>query len=550
LISAYLVATTSQEPPSLINMKILKNAKVYTLNPAQPQVDALVIGGQHPHRKEIVSAGNVDKLEAEFGHLTETEDLGGKTVLPGLTDAHIHIQQYANYLQSVDLFGTDKATGLEKIAARAAETPSGGWVIAYGWSQDLWGGKPPLTELDNAVPDHRVLLMGVSLHVLWANSAAMKSAGIDPSTPDPPKGIIKKDGNGTLTGLFYEDAMKLFNHVLPDPSDEATLELFELAQQDLWQKGITGIHDFDRIPSFITLQTLHQQGRLKMRVLKNLPVESLDVFIESGLRSGLGDELLRIGSIKAFADGALGARTAAMFAPYDDDPENLGMPLLDVEDLTEFGQKAVANGFSLTVHAIGDAANHQMLNGFQQIRAFEQINGLPHRRHRLEHVQVLHPEDLHRLTELDLIASMQPIHATSDIDMAEAGWGERSRFAYAWNTLLENGTRLVFGSDAPVDTPNPFAGLHAAVTRQRSNGYPHPDGWYPTERIGLQQALEAYTLGAAYTAGLESRLGMISPGYLADLIVLDTDPFKVPPNSLKDLHPSATMVGGDWVFRI
>lgn len=529
-------------------MKILKNAQIHTLNPQQPTADAIVISSQTPYLNRIIAVGQTDRLEAEFGQIAEIEDLGGRVILPGLTDAHIHIRHYANALRSVNLFGVGKAAGLEMLAARVAETPKGEWVTAYGWSKDLWGDAP-LSELDAATPNHPTLLMGVSLHVTWANSAAMHAAGITPSTPDPHKGVIDKDSAGRLTGLFYEEAMKLFDHTLPAPTDEATLKLFENAQLDLWKKGITGIHDFDRVPSFITLQTLRQQDRLRLRVVKNLPVELLETFTESGLRSGFGDDLLRIGSIKAFADGALGARTAAMLQPYDDNPGNTGMLMLDAEDLIDFGTRAVSNGFSLTVHAIGDAANHQMLNGFAALRQYEQENHLPHYRHRLEHVQVLHPDDLDRLTELDLIASMQPIHATSDIDMANIGWGDRSRYAYAWQTLNSRGTRLTFGSDAPVDTPNPFAGLHAAVTRQRGNGFPGPKGWYPQERLSLTAAIQAYTQGAAYTAGMEDRLGMLVPGFLADLIVLEENPFQVQSQDLQHLVPIATMVGGEWVFR-
>jgi predicted amidohydrolase YtcJ len=529
-------------------MKILKNAQIHTLNPGQPKANAIVISGQTPYLNRIITVGQSDRLEAEFGQLAKIEDLGGHVIFPGLTDAHIHIRHYANALQSVNLFGVEKGAGLEKLADRAAETPKGDWVTAYGWSKDFWGDAP-LSELDAATPNHPTLLMGVSLHVSWANSVAMHTAGITLSTPKPHKGVIDQDSDGKLTGLFYEEAMKLFDHILPAPTDEATLKLFENAQLDLWKKGITGIHDFDRVPSFITLQTLRQQDRLRLRVVKNLPVELLGTFTESGLRSGFGDDLLRIGSIKAFADGALGARTAAMLQPYDDDPKNTGMLMLDAEDLIEFGTRAVSNGFSLTVHAIGDAANHQMLNGFAALRQYEQENNLPHYRHRLEHVQVLHPDDLNRLTELDLIASMQPIHATSDIEMADVGWRERSQYAYAWQTLNSRGTRLAFGSDAPVDTPNPFAGLHAAITRQRGNGYPGPAGWYPQEKLSLSAALQAYTQGAAYTAGMEDRLGMLAPGFLADLIVLEEDPFLVPPQDLQYLAPTATMVGGEWVFR-
>jgi predicted amidohydrolase YtcJ len=391
--------------------------------------------------------------------------------------------------------------------------------------------------------------MGVSLHVLWANSAAIEAAGIDTGTPDPSEGIIERGSDGRLTGLFFEEAMRLFDNVLLPPSGEKTLRLFEHAQQSLWSMGITGVHDFDRIPCFITLQTLRQHSRLKLRVVKNLPVESLDELIASGLRTGLGDDLLRIGAVKAFADGALGARTAAMLEPYLDNRSNRGMLRLDAEGLLEIGQRAAANGFGLTIHAIGDAANHEILNGFEQLRKLEEQHGWPHYRHRIEHVQLLHPEDLDRLADLDLIASMQPIHCTSDIEMADTGWGDRSRYAYAWQTLLTHGTRLTFGSDSPVDSPNPFYGLHAAVTRQKAGGAPDPEGWYPQERISLHAALTAYTSGPAYTSSREDRLGKLAAGFLADLIVLDENPFDLPPADLRDLRPVATMVGGEWVYR-
>jgi len=531
-------------------MKLLYNTKIHTLNPRQPLANALVINHHPAYEGRILAIGDYQQLEAEFGPIARQENLGGRTILPGLADAHIHLRHYANALQSLDLFGDDKQTCLDKVARQAAQTPPGTWIQGYGWSQDNWDGQfPSAADLDTVTQEHPVLLMAVSVHAVWVNSQALQAAGINANTPDPPKGIIQRNPQGEPTGLFLEEAMKCFDHVLPAPTAESTLALYEHAQEQLWQLGITAVHDFDRIPSFIALQTLHSQGRLKLRVNKNLPVESLEMIIESGLRSGFGDHFLRIGSIKAFADGALGPRTAAMLAPYQDVPGSHGMLLLDAEDLVEFGQKAVQNGLSLTVHAIGDAANHQMLNGFEQLRNYERENSLPHLRHRLEHVQLLHPGDLHRLAQLDLIASMQPIHATSDMEMANTGWGERSCYAYAWRTLLEAHTKLTFGSDAPVDSPNPFYGLHAAVTRQRANGQPGPDGWYPQERLPIIEALKAYTIGPAYTAGLEDRLGILAPGFLADLIVLDQDPFKLPPDELRELKPAATMLGGDWVYN-
>jgi predicted amidohydrolase YtcJ len=304
---------------------------------------------------------------------------------------------------------------------------------------------------------------------------------------------------------------------------------------------------------------LHSDDRLRLRVLKTIPVESLAEAVELGLRSGFGDDFLRIGQVKAFADGALGPRTAAMLQPYEGEPDNYGMCLLDAEEIFERGQQAVENGLALTIHAIGDRAVHEVINAYAQLRNFER--SLPRKaagggkaasskplRHRIEHVQLLHPDDAPRLAGLDLIASMQPVHATSDYPAADRYWGERSAYAYAWRTLMDFGTRMAYGSDAPVESPNPFFGLHAAVTRRRQDGSPGPDGWYPHQKLALEEAFFGYTGGAAYAAGMEDRLGKLAPGYLADLLVLDADPFDCPPDRLHALRPLATMVGGEWVF--
>jgi hypothetical protein len=319
----------------------------------------------------------------------------------------------------------------------------------------------------------------------------------------------------------------------------------------LWQIGLTGAHDFDRRLCFAALQVLHERGELSLRITKSLPLEDLEHAIALGLRTGFGDDLLRIGSIKAFADGALGPRTAAMLQPYEGEPDNRGMLLLDAEELFEHGRSAVQNGLSLAVHAIGDRANHEVLNALTQLRAVErQLSPeRPALRHRIEHVQIIHPDDAGRLVQAGIIASMQPIHATSDYLMADRYWGERSASAYAWRTMLEHDTPLAFGSDAPVESPNPFWGLHAAVTRQRPDGSPGTQGWYPEQRLSVIEALQGFTTGAAYAAGMEDRLGMLASGFLADLLVLDTDPFTSQPEALMDIRPLGTMVEGQWVYR-
>jgi predicted amidohydrolase YtcJ len=312
--------------------------------------------------------------------------------------------------------------------------------------------------------------------------------------------------------------------------------------------GLTGVHDFDRSICFQALQMLDASGSLKLRTLKSIPLEELEHAVQLGLRSGFGSAFLRIGSVKLFADGALGPQTAAMLQPYEDESGNSGLLFMDAEEILEHGQLAAKSGISLATHAIGDRANHEVIKAYIQLRDMEKRTGRLQLRHRIEHVQVLHPDHLRLLAENGIIASMQPIHTTSDMDTADQHWGTRSRYAYAFNTLLANGTRLVFGSDAPVESPNPFWGLHAAVTRQRHSGYPSRDGWYPLERLSLQQALESYTIHPAYAAGWENRLGRLAPGYLADLIVLPSDPFNTDPATLFTLQPERVMVNGEWVF--
>jgi hypothetical protein len=381
------------------------------------------------------------------------------------------------------------------------------------------------------------------------NSAALKLAGVTANTPDPANGQLQRDEHGNLTGILLETAMQLVSKAVPEPSVASVAAAIERAQPLLWRMGLTGAHDFDRRACFMALQELHRQGKLKLRVTKSIPLEELDHAVELGLSTGFGDDWLRIGSVKAFMDGALGPRTAAMFQPYLNEPKNRGILNMDAEELFESGRRAVEVGLSMAVHAIGDRANHEALDAYEQLRRFERDQGLSPLKHRIEHVQVLHPDDAGRLAELGIIASMQPIHATSDMLMADRYWGERAALSYAWRTQVQHGARLAFGSDAPVESPNPFLGLHAAITRQRADGSPAKEGWYPQQRLSLQEAIEAYTVGPACVTGMDTRLGKLSPGYLADLIVLQKDPFDSPPSELLAMESTATMIGGEWAWR-
>jgi predicted amidohydrolase YtcJ len=525
-------------------MKLLYNAYIYTQDPSRPAGSAIVID-----RERIVAVGAANHLLPQYPN-AEKQNMEGRVILPGLTDAHLHLKHYALSLQKVDCETDTKEECLRRVEERAKTARPGEWILGHGWNQNVWGVWPTASELDAIAPNNPVYLTAKSLHAAWANTTALKLARINDQTPDPQNGQIQRNDHGNATGILLETAMELAGAQVPEPSIDEIAEAMEKAQSILWKMGLTGVHDFDRRDSFMALQTLHAQGRLKLRVLKNIPVELLDQAYELGLGAGFGDDWLRIGSVKVFMDGALGPHTAAMFQPYIGEEDNRGILNMDGEELFEYGRKAAQVGLALTVHAIGDRANHEVLNAYEQLRNYERENNLPALRHRIEHVQVIHPDDAARLGKMNVIASMQPIHATSDMLMADAFWGERSRLAYALRTQLEHGARLALGSDAPVESPNPFLGLYAAVVRRRADGSPSPEGWYPEQKLSMAEAWEGFTLGPAYAAHMENRLGRLAPGYLADLIVLDAsqDPFTCDPQDLLTMQSSATMVGGEWVY--
>jgi predicted amidohydrolase YtcJ len=535
------------------NRQVLYNARIYTMDEREPFVSALVIEGG-----KIFRYGDQDSITSQYKGSSTHIDLGGKTIIPGLIDAHIHLQHFALSLQRVDCETSTQGDCIQNVSDKVVGATAGDWILGHGWNQNEWPeGFGDASLLDQIAPENPVYLTAKSLHAAWVNSIALNKAGITALTADPPGGQIQRQLDGSPTGILFETAMSLVSDFIPKPSINHVSLAIEEAQTILWKLGITGAHDFDRRTCFAALQVLHTANKLKLRVTKSMPIESLQEAIDLGLRTGFGDDFLRIGSVKAFADGALGPRTAAMLQPYEGEPKNRGLLMLDGEELVEKGRLAVDNGLSLAVHAIGDSANHEVLRAYERLRIYErkqqsdrstQISG-SNLRHRIEHVQIIHPDDLPRLAELDVIASMQPIHATSDFPTADQYWGSRSRSAYAWNSLLEMGTRMAFGSDAPVESPNPFWGLHAAVTRRRANGSPGPEGWYPEQKISLTSALQGFTNGAAYAAGMENRLGKLAPGYHADLLVLDQDPFKVAPEQLRDMLPLATMVAGEWVYQ-
>ncbi len=527
-------------------MRILYNAQIETLDPAQPVVSALAMEGQ-----QIIATGSDAEMLGLANSRAQVEDLRGQTVWPGLTDAHIHLQHYALNLQYVDCETSTRAECLSRVAQRISASPADAWVRGHGWNQNVWPeGFGSAADLDALSPRGLpVYLTAKSLHASWANTRALQLAGITSASPDPEGGVIVRDAAGKPTGILLESAMGLVEKAIPEPGQRQTQENLLAAQTALWQLGITGVHDYDSVACFAALQQLDIENRLRLRVVKGIPYPAMPFAVAVGLRSGFGSPYLRIGSVKLFADGALWPRTAAMLQPYVGEPENTGILLLDSEQILEAGQQAAGSGLSLAIHAIGDRANHEVLNAYAQLREYEDAQHLPHLRHRIEHVQILHPADVQRLAKLQVIASVQPLHATSDMLMADRFWGERSAGAYAYGSLRDAGTALAFGSDAPVEQPNPFLGIHAAVTRRRAGGAPAPEGWYPRERLTLLETLHGFTTGPAFAAHQEHRLGRLAPGYYADLIALPVNPFSIPSDELHTIQPNATMVGGEWVWR-
>ena len=526
-------------------MHILHNARVYTQNASQPFASAIAIQNGH-----ILAVGNDQELLAAAHNSSLKTNLKGRTVFPGLVDAHFHLERYALNLSRLNCSTTSLQECLERVAHKAASLPPGEWVLGHGWNQNEWGDSyGSAAQLDRVAPQNPVYLTAQSLHASWANSLALRQFGISAESPQPPGGAIQRDSSGQPTGILLESACHLAEKSIPPPSLKTLSAAIDDAQVSLWKMGLTGIHDFDQTRCLSALQLLSQDHRLNLRVLKSIPLELLDEAAALGLRTGFGSHWLRIGGVKLFVDGALGPQTAAMLAPYENTPTNTGMLLLDEKEILAYGIQAVQNGLSLAVHAIGDRANRETLNAFEQLRHYETKNDLPPLRHRIEHVQLIHPLDSPRLAALNLTASVQPVHLISDMAAADKLWGRRCAGAYAYNTLNQHGTRMAFGSDAPVEPCNPFLGLQAAVTRRRPIGEPGPEGWFPEERLSMKTALRGFTTAAAYAGGWDETIGQLAPGFYADLIVIDRDPFSIPPQELQFITPEKTMVNGEWVWQ-
>ena len=516
---------------------------------AAPLASAVAIRGGRIH-----SAGDDAAVRTALGdaHGVLSIDLHGRCVLPGLTDSHLHFKWFAESLAAVDVETATLDEAVARVHARAEKAAPGAWITGTGWNHNVWGSGalPDLAPLDRAAPHNPVALQAKSGHALWVNTPALLKAGIRLETPDPEGGKIAHGKDGMPSGILLENAAGLVQAVIPKSTPADLARLMRDAQAAAHRMGLTGVQDFDSSLALQAFLELESRGELALRVVKGIPHELLSAAIALGMRTGFGGELLRLGQVKMFSDGALGPQTAWMLAPYEGSWAT-GIPTLSEEQLVTDISRANAAGIGCAVHAIGDAACHMVLNAFE--KAARAVPGSAHGtrrlRNRIEHVQLLHPNDLARLARLGIVASMQPLHATSDMLIAERYWGARCAGAYAWKSLLDAGTSLAFGSDCPVEIPDPLAGIHAAVTRRRADGSPGPGGWRPEQRLSVEQAVRAYTLGAAHAAGRDGELGSIAPGKLADLTVLDRDIFSIDAHEIRDTKVSATVVGGGLVYN-
>ena len=495
----------------------------------------------------VVATGDESLLE-RYPDTTRI-DGGGRTVLPGLIDAHAHVYGYGLLKNNLDLAGTPSVDdAVARITAYAANKPHERWILGRGWNQVLWPVRefPTATQIDRAVSDRPVWLRRIDGHAGWANSATLKIAGIDNNTPDPVGGKIIRDDDGHATGVLIDRAMNLVDKHVPQPEKSDIRAAIRAAIDALVAEGMTGVHDagIDTVNAEVYL-SMADDGELGMRIyaMTDGAGDVLDA-IGKPIRA-YGNDRLDISSVKLYVDGALGSRGAAMLEPYSDDPENRGLPFWTQSELDAMVAKANGMGFQVGIHAIGDLGNRMALDSFDRVQG-----GRPSPlRNRIEHSQIVTLEDIPRFAELGVIASMQATHATSDKNMAEDRIGpDRILGGYAWRRMLDAGVLLANGSDFPVELSNPFHGLYASVTRQGRDGEPE-GGWYADQNLTRAEALHSFTLAAAYAARQEDRLGSLEPGKWADFIIIDRNYFTIPASDIDDIVVLETWVGGQRAYQ-
>ena len=524
---------------------LLTNARIHTLDAGGTEADALLV-----REGRIAFCGRRADINPPAGEAVL--DLGGRTVLPGLVDGHGHLMHLARARFTLDAGGLPSE---EAVARRVAEavgrTPRGQWIAGRGWDQNHWPGMafPTRVSLDRAAPDHAVALTRIDGHATWVNSAALRAAEIDRHTPDPTGGIVVRDARGEPTGLLVDTAQRLVQRVQPPP-DEARFDVaVREAIAECLAKGLTGIHEMGAdLRALAAYRRLVARGQFPFRnyvAVAGRDEAAWEHYRDAGPER-MGDGRVEVRALKLMSDGALGSRGAALHHPYCDDPENTGLVLIPPDELYRQTAEAAARGFQVCVHAIGDRANTLVLDTFE--RVLGEQTAARALRLRVEHAQILADGDIGRFARLGVVPSMQATHCTSDMPWAEARLGpERLRGAYAWRSLLATGVRIAGGSDFPVEDPNPFHGIYAAVARRPRSG--EDRGWQPEQRMTRAEAVRSFTAWNAEAAHQERELGTLEVGKRADLLALSDDVFTCPDAAIKDITPTLTMVGGEIVYR-
>ncbi|HPI36665.1 MAG TPA: amidohydrolase [Ignavibacteriaceae bacterium] len=521
------------------------NGKVFTSNSKQPFCESIVTD-----YNKIVFTGSNEEAKQYIGKNTKVIDLEQNLVLPGLIDCHAHIIMGGFYLKSVDLQPAKTVDEFKSILKKHVSKNRGKWITGGNWNQQNWDIKslPSKEWIDEFSTDTPVFLSRMDYHMALANSAALKLAGITKDTPAPDGGWIEKDPvTGEPTGIVKDKAMNLVQAVIPEATESEKEDAAITALNEAAKYGVTSIHDIAYSDDFRILQKLDREGKLTSRVFTRLPIERCDEIIQSQIEFGFGNDKLKTGSLKAFADGSLGSATALFFEPYSDEPGNfgLGMDLLNDGRLKQWAVNADKNKLQLSIHAIGDKANSIILDIFEEIIG---INPVWDRRFRIEHAQHLKESDIERFKKLNVIASVQPYHLFDDGVWAESKIGkQRMEKTFAFKSLIDLGVTVCFGSDFPVVTINPFAGIYSAVTRQTADNK-NPGGLIPDEKLTVEEAIKGYTINAAYSSYEEKIKGSIEPGKLADFVLLSQDILSIPEEEIIKTEVLMTIVNGDTVY--
>ena len=539
-----LILFSSCQPSGYSSLTVIENVKGYTFYDGELRSFS-AIAFEDGKVVDVYEDSSFAKSEAEV------IDGEGKIMLPGLIDAHGHVMGLGFQQMNVDLAGSPALkAALRRVEDYASKYPDMNWIQGRGWNHTHWdiGRFPTADELDKAEADRPVWLSRVDGHAGWANSKAMELAGITAKTPDPEGGKIIRDESGAPTGVFVDAAMALIENEIPEPSAEENQLALEKALEQMRSHGLTMVHDAGvDVGTWKLYKQFADNDKMTTRIygMISRAGEVFDTLAENGPVNSYAKDRLALRSVKLYADGALGSRGAAMLEPYSDDPDNRGLLFSSEKEMTDQILKTASRGYQTNVHAIGDRANHVVLNAFEHVRDSLGNQGL---RHRIEHAQIVNPQDIPRFKELNIIPSMQPTHATSDMNMAEDRVGaNRMKGSYAWQTFLDQGTLVASGSDFPVESVNPFYGLYSAITRQDHEGNPE-GGWYESERMSRKQAFRSFTLDAAYAAHYEETLGSLEPGKWADFILIDRDVFNVPANEIWQTNVLETWVAGQQVY--